>query len=89
MKADLDEADGSEVDPEYKPPINLDDSEDDDSNISDDEIQDLAKDASEHGLIKAAPLPLGEDLVESLKIGGKSKKITNWAPTIQMQLVFG
>lgn len=77
MKADLDEADGSEVDPEYKPPINLDDSEDDDSNISDDEIQDLAKDASEHGLIKAAPLPLGEDLVESLKIGGKSKKITN------------
>merc|ERR1712018_754273 len=69
LKADLDEADGSEVDPEYKPPINLDDSEDDDSNISDDEIQDLAKDASEHGLIKAAPLPLGEDLVESLKIG--------------------
>ena len=67
----------------------MDDSEDDDSNISDDEIQDLAKDASEHGLIKAAPLPLGEDLVESLKIGGKSKKITNWAPTIQMQLVFG
>merc|ERR1739848_816155 len=62
-------ADGSEVDPEYKPPVNLDDSEDDDSNISDDEIQDLAKDASEHGLIKDAPLPLGEDLVESLKIG--------------------
>ena len=43
MKDELDEVDGSEVDPEYQPPANLDDSEDDDSNISEEEIRDLAE----------------------------------------------
>jgi hypothetical protein len=43
LKDELDEVDGSEVDPEYQPPANLDDSEDDDSNISEEEIRDLAE----------------------------------------------
>jgi len=43
LQDDLDEADGSEVDPEYQPPANMYDSDDDDSNISEEEILDLAE----------------------------------------------
>ena len=41
LKDDYDEADGSEVDPEYQPPANMYDSDDDDSNISEEEFRDL------------------------------------------------
>jgi len=43
LKDDYDEIDGSEVDPEYQPPANMYDSDDDDSNISEEEILDLAE----------------------------------------------
>ena len=43
LEDDFDEADGSEVDPEYQPPANMYDSDDDDTNISEEEILDLAE----------------------------------------------
>ena len=43
LKDDYDEIDGSEIDPEYQPPANMYDSDDDDSNISEEEILDLAE----------------------------------------------